>query len=110
MSDTTPTPITLGDGQMLTTRGEARRIGHGQWIPAELAFTGGTWNDAADTGANYPDEAVIWRPTPPRMVTIELAEDDARWWAERGTQGYASGFIRIVEACRKALADLEDDQ
>ena len=50
--------------------------------------------------ANVPDP-------PPRVVTIEISEEDAREWAATGCSG---GFaikhepsIRLYEACRKAL-------
>lgn len=100
--DLQETPITLADDCILTTRGEVRRIGHGQWIYADAALLGGVWIDAESVDTINPDVAVIWRPTPPRTVTIELTENDARRC--RDDSPPPVGVItRLAVACRDAL-------
>ncbi len=76
----TPTPYTPPTGVILTTMGEARRIGHGQtrpshWPPADN-IDWKIWS--ARSWESSDRELVWWRPTPERTVTIELPESVVR--------------------------------
>lgn len=118
MTDT-PTPITLADGWILTTLYRAELQGHGQWTHADNLRAndhtgeidiepGSVWRDHNNLGGWKYNAIVIWRPTPPRTVTIELPESEVRrvadtcWWG-------ATGDDVVHEACRDAIARLDGD-
>lgn len=107
MTTDTPTPYTPPDGVILTTIGEARRIGHGQVLEAIYGPDEEDERWLLQTGWR-PEVLVWWRPTPGRTVTIELPESVAReiagseYWERENAR-------RCFDAVVTAIARLDGD-
>jgi hypothetical protein len=101
----TPEPVTLPESFVFTTLERVKRVRNGQ--VAEVVA-----DDFADIywwDWNAPEwsdnEIVLWRPSPPRKVTVELDEDVVKRLANAAPD---VGDHRIIhEAC---LAALDGDQ
>lgn len=108
----------MPNGLILTSLGRVTAAGHGEWAHVyNLAcdrsgpwiIPGTPWRPHDDTGVNTQGTPVIWRPTPPRTVTVELTEDDARNirnWAGDLHESGPAWRPDLYRACRAALEEV----
>ncbi len=101
----TPEPVTFPEPFILTTMKNVRRVCTGQVSVADAAISDDAfWRDW--DGPGWADSAIVlWQPTPPRKVTIELDEDVVRRWAGGPPDDLVltTDPAAITSACRAAL-------
>jgi hypothetical protein len=101
----TPEPVTPPEPYVLTTMEQVRRIGSGE-VTAAVWLDESTYDFAGWDVPRWDDSTfVLWRPSPPRKVTIELDEDVVRRWAGGPPDDLVltTDPAAITSACRAAL-------
>jgi hypothetical protein len=98
----TPEPLVFPRSFILTTMERVRQVGSGQ-VASVVSTAQYVWYAWDFPRAADDDTIVLWRPSPPRKVTIELDEDVAQRWADGRDVPSGDDPVVIVGACRAAL-------
>jgi hypothetical protein len=105
----TPEPFAFPEPFIPTTMERVRRVRNGQVASVESTDLADVYWWDWDGPDWFDNEIVLWRPSPPRKVTIELREDDARntsdWARGNGPVG-----DRVADAIDRGLAALDGDK